>query len=184
MDIVNVIATTSIALSNIIQPIGEISIINTKTNTKIETSKELAAEAQIEKIQEIDLTEEIAIKTEEEIKNDNILAKWKVKQEEKWKKLSYERFIVNASAYTASADECGNSKGITASGIMVEEKRTLACPPEYPFGTIIEIEGMGRYRCEDRGGAIKGNKVDIYMKTKSEAFNFGRRNLLAWVVNE
>lgn len=91
-------------------------------------------------------------------------------------------FVVNASAYTAAADECGKSDGITASGKKVQENRTLACPKQYKFGTKIEIDGMGTYVCEDRGGAIKGNHFDIYMQTKREAFAFGRRNLIAMVV--
>lgn len=91
-------------------------------------------------------------------------------------------FIANASAYTASADECGKSDGITASGAKVRSNHTLACPRQYSFGTKIRIEGMGIYVCEDRGGAIKGNHFDIYMTTKKEAFAFGRRNLLATVI--
>jgi 3D (Asp-Asp-Asp) domain-containing protein len=91
-------------------------------------------------------------------------------------------FIVNASAYTAAADECGKSDGITASGKKVQENRTLACPSRYQFGTKIQIEGMGTYICEDRGGAIKANHFDIYMQTKKEAFAFGRRNLIASIV--
>lgn len=91
-------------------------------------------------------------------------------------------FVVNASAYTAAADECGKSDGITASGAKVQARRTLACPPSYKFGTKVEIDGMGTYVCEDRGGAIKGNHFDIYMPTKSEAFAFGRRNLVANVI--
>lgn len=121
-------------------------------------------------------------KTEEEIKNEAILLKWKEKQAEKWENLPVEPFVINASAYTASADECGNDKGVTASGIKVKENRTIACPPSFPFGAKIEIEGMGTYVCEDRGGAIKGNKIDIYMETKAEAFKFGRRNLMAKIV--
>lgn len=180
MGIVNIIATASIAVANMVQPIGPIGIINTNTNTKEEISKEFAQEAQIqEEIKEIE-----PIKTEEEIKNEAILARWKAKQEAKWENLPTERFTINASAYTAAADECGKSNGITASGIKVQKERTLACPPEYPFGAIIEIEGMGQFRCEDRGGAIKGNKFDIYMETKAEAFKFGRRNLVAWVVSQ
>jgi 3D (Asp-Asp-Asp) domain-containing protein len=89
---------------------------------------------------------------------------------------------INASAYTAAADECGKSDGITASGLKVKEQRTLACPPQYPFGTKVKIEGMGVYTCEDRGGAIKGNRFDIYMETKTEAFQFGRRHLLAEIL--
>jgi len=92
------------------------------------------------------------------------------------------RFVANISAYTAAADECGKSDGITASGKMVKENRTIACPREFKFGTKIRIQGKGTYICEDRGGAIKINKLDIYMKTKSEAFKFGRRNLIAEVV--
>lgn len=92
------------------------------------------------------------------------------------------KFTINASAYTAAADECGKSDGITASGVKVKEKRTIACPPQFPFGTKIKIDGYGTYTCEDRGGAIKGNHIDIYMTTKTQAFAFGRRNLLAEVV--
>lgn len=92
------------------------------------------------------------------------------------------QFTINASAYTAAADECGKSDGITASGLMVKENETIACPKEFPLGTKIKIEGMGVYICQDRGGAIKGNHIDIYMETKTEAFAFGRRNLLAQVV--
>ena len=121
-------------------------------------------------------------KTEEEIKNEAILAEWKQKQADKWDNLPKGKFKINASAYTAAADECGNDKGITASGIKVQEKRTIACPPEFPFGAKISIEGLGVYTCEDRGGAIKGNHIDIYVLTKKEAFSFGRQNLMAEIV--
>ncbi|MFZ2299892.1 MAG: 3D domain-containing protein [Candidatus Moraniibacteriota bacterium] len=113
---------------------------------------------------------------------EKTLNRWKEKQAHLWAALPQDKFTVNASAYTAAADECGKSDGITASGLKVAERRTLACPPAFPFGTKISIEGMGEFRCEDRGGAIKGNHVDIYMETKKEAFAFGRRNLTAEVV--
>lgn len=113
---------------------------------------------------------------------EQLLARWKFKQTHLWKALPEEKFVINASAYTAAADECGKSDGITASGVKVAENRTLACPPMYPFGAKIAIEGYGVYTCEDRGGAIKGNHFDIYVETKKQAFAFGRRNLLAEVV--
>jgi 3D (Asp-Asp-Asp) domain-containing protein len=118
----------------------------------------------------------------EQIRYDARMEMWKKKQTRSWEYLPKDSFTINASAYTAAADECGKSDGITASGIKVEQNRTLACPPEYPFGVKIHIDGMGTYTCEDRGGAIKGNKFDIYMETKAEAFAFGRRNLLAYVM--
>jgi 3D (Asp-Asp-Asp) domain-containing protein len=113
---------------------------------------------------------------------EKTLERWKRKQAHLWTELPKEKFTINASAYTAAADECGKSDGVTASGLKVAKKRTLACPASFPFGTKISIEGMGEFRCEDRGGAIKGNKIDIYMETKQEAFAFGRRNLLAEVI--
>ncbi len=116
--------------------------------------------------------------TQEEL----ILLRWKEKQLDRWEYAPIGTFEINASAYTAAADECGKSDGITASGLVVAAHRTIACPPEYPFGIKIAIEGLGIYRCEDRGGAIKGNKFDIYMETKPEAFAFGRQTLLAKVV--
>lgn len=112
------------------------------------------------------------------------LARWKEKQAHLWAKLETgKRFTINASAYTAAADECGKNDGITASGLKVEEKRTLACPANFPFGAKLSIEGLGEFRCEDRGGAIKGNHIDIYMETKSEAFAFGRQHLEAEIID-
>jgi 3D (Asp-Asp-Asp) domain-containing protein len=98
------------------------------------------------------------------------------------KEVTGKKLTANLSAYTAAADECGKSDGITASGAKVTPNRTLACPKGYAFGTKVYIEGMGEYTCEDRGGAIKGNKFDIYMVTKAEAFSFGRRNLEVTVI--
>jgi len=113
-----------------------------------------------------------------------ILARWKEKQLGQWNELPKGKFEINASAYTASTDECGKSDGTTASGLHVVENRTIACPPSYPFGVKVAIEGFGTFRCEDRGGAIKGNRFDIYMRTKAEAFAFGRRYLIAEVLSD
>lgn len=126
--------------------------------------------------------EQSVTESREETPEEKILSRWRAKQAQKWATLPKGKFVVNASAYTASADECGNDKGITASGLLVKEQQTLACPPEFPFGAKVAIEGVGVLRCEDRGGAIKGNRFDIYMETKKEAFAFGRRNLVAEVV--
>lgn len=161
--------------------------INTKINFNTISNFFFPATAQADnevekKVEPVVVEEPVKTETEEEIKNGAVLAQWKEKQAEKWSKLPVGEFTINASAYTAAADECGNSKGITSSGIKVHEKRTIACPPEFPFGAKIKIEGMGTYVCEDRGGAIKGNHIDIYVQTKTEAFAFGRQNLIAQVV--
>jgi 3D (Asp-Asp-Asp) domain-containing protein len=120
------------------------------------------------------------VKSSEEIAREAKLLRWET--ERRNARFPEGKFVINASAYTAAADECGKSDGITASGLKVKEHETIACPPQFPLGTKLNIEGMGTYVCQDRGGAIKGNHVDIYVETKSEAFGFGRRNLLAEVV--
>jgi 3D (Asp-Asp-Asp) domain-containing protein len=126
------------------------------------------------------LEKDSKVKTAREMEVERSLAKYAEKRQKA--QLPKGKFLINASAYTAAADECGKSDGITASGLKVRENETIACPPSYPFGTRITIEGMGTYICEDRGGAIKGNKIDIYVETKREAFAFGRQHLLAEVV--
>lgn len=88
----------------------------------------------------------------------------------------------NVSAYCACAKCCGKTNGITASGAKAKANHTIAAPSTYKFGTKIEIAGMGVYTVEDRGGAIKGNKIDIYFNSHAEALKFGRRNLKIRVV--
>ena len=61
---------------------------------------------------------------------------------------------------------------------------TAACPPDMPFGTWLDIEGVGKRRCDDRGGAIKGNRIDIYMPSVDAAIEFGRRRLKVRILNE
>ena len=78
------------------------------------------------------------------------------------------------SAYTADADECGGNDGITASGAQATAGHTIAMDDGVPFGTVVEIEGH-RYVVEDRFGGGYTNRIDIFMDTKAEAFQWGRR---------
>ena len=80
------------------------------------------------------------------------------------------------SAYTASDDECGNSNGITASGTHAKQGRTIAAPSWIPFGTKVIIGGH-EYLVEDRGGYICDNRLDIYMDSREDAMEFGRKEL-------
>ena len=83
----------------------------------------------------------------------------------------------NVSAYCSCAKCCGKTNGITASGAKATANHTIAAPSTYKFGTKIEIEGMGIYTVEDRGGAIQGNRIDIYMNSHQEALAWGVRYL-------
>ena len=159
---------------------------DTQTNTYIEinTNTLISDSLTLDSLKNTDELEYIhqTLSALEESKANQKFARWKEKQAHLWKNLPRGKFTINASAYTAAADECGKSDGITASGLKVAEHRTLACPANLPFGAKIHIDGMGDYTCEDRGGAIVDNHIDIYMQTKAEAFAFGRRLLTAEIV--
>lgn len=96
---------------------------------------------------------------------------------------SNEKWIwANVSAYCACSKCCGKTNGITASGTKATVGRTIAAPSSYSFGTKIELEGLGTYIVEDRGGAIQGNKIDVYFASHSEALAFGRKKIRMRVV--
>lgn len=88
----------------------------------------------------------------------------------------------NVSAYCACSKCCGKTNGITASGTKATVGRTIAAPSSYSFGTKIELEGLGTYVVEDRGGAIQGNKIDVYFASHSEALAFGRKQIRMRVI--
>ena len=87
----------------------------------------------------------------------------------------YRVVLCNISAYTAHSDECGKGDGITASGVQAVAGRTIAMDG-IPFGTKVEIEGH-IYTVEDRFGGGYTDRIDIYMDSKEEAFQWGRRML-------
>ncbi len=56
---------------------------------------------------------------------------------------------------------------------------TIAVDPKViPYGTKVYIPQFGRtFIANNTGGAIKGNKIDIFMNTKKECYNWGRRTI-------
>ena len=84
-----------------------------------------------------------------------------------------ERYTV--TAYCPCVKCCGKTNGITASGEKAVEGVTVAMNKSIPFGTKIYIDGVGERIVQDRGGAIKGNRIDLYFDSHQEALNFGRQ---------
>ena len=63
--------------------------------------------------------------------------------------------------------------GITYIGTQATEGRTIAVDPDViPLGSTVEINGQ-EYIAEDIGGAIWGNRIDIYMDSHEAALNEG-----------
>lgn len=105
--------------------------------------------------------------------------------------------IFEATAYDLTVASCGKSMdhpqyGITASGYSLKGKslsdRFIAVDPKViKLGSVVHIEFFepythltGNYTAVDTGGAIKGNKVDIFFggqNVSKEVSNFGRREV-------
>lgn len=93
---------------------------------------------------------------------------------------------VTATAYTSTDPGCGTK---TSTGTTVRWG-TVAVDPRYiPYGTkmfIVSNDGYiiyGEAVAEDCGGAIKKNKIDLYMPSHSQCINFGRRTCTVYFLN-
>ena len=89
--------------------------------------------------------------------------------------------IYKITAYCSCAKCCGKTNGITASGTKATAGRTIAASSKFALGTKLNINGH-TYTVEDRGGAITGNKIDIYVNSHAEALAWGVRYLPVSVV--
>ena len=80
------------------------------------------------------------------------------------------------TAYCSCSKCCGKSTGRTASGTKATAGRTVAASSKFAFGTKLNIGGH-IYTVEDRGGAIKGNRIDIYVNSHAAALQWGVKYL-------
>lgn len=91
---------------------------------------------------------------------------------------------VEATAYTASCEGCS---GITKTGINLKEnpnaKVISVDPSVIPLGSKVYVEGYGEAIAGDTGGAIKGNKIDVFIPNKQDAINFGRKQLKVTILD-
>lgn len=90
--------------------------------------------------------------------------------------------VYKITAYCPCSKCCGKTNGRTASGTTATAGRTVAASSKFAFGTKLNIGGHV-YTVEDRGGAINGNKIDIFVNTHAEALQWGVRYLNVSVVN-
>ncbi|WP_274308883.1 LysM peptidoglycan-binding and 3D domain-containing protein [Solibacillus daqui] len=85
---------------------------------------------------------------------------------------------VEATAYTAYCDGCS---GTTANGTNLRANPNLKViavdPRVIPLGTKVWVEGYGEAVAADTGGAIKGNKIDVFIPNLDGAYEWGRRTV-------
>lgn len=73
----------------------------------------------------------------------------------------------------------------TASGAEAVQGVTIAADWSiYPPGTVLFVEGLGEMVVQDRGGAIQGQKIDVYFESHDDALQFGRQNVRFYIVND
>lgn len=91
---------------------------------------------------------------------------------------------VAATAYTAND---GGISGITATGVNLNKNpnaKVIAVDPNViPLGSKVYVEGYGEAIAADTGGAIKGNKIDVHVPSKSQAKNWGVKSVKVKVLN-
>lgn len=81
------------------------------------------------------------------------------------------------TAYTPSAEECGNNMGITSSGQPIIPGVSIAIDKKHwPYGTVFYIKGLGFTVAMDTGSAIKGRKrFDFAVLDKNFANELGQQ---------
>lgn len=91
------------------------------------------------------------------------------------------KMVVETSAYTPA---CGSGTGRTAIGLVPYEGIVAVDPRVIPFYTKMYIPGYGIAMAGDTGGAIIGNRVDLFMNTYQEAIQWGRRDVEIYILED
>lgn len=65
--------------------------------------------------------------------------------------------------------------GKTASGKKAKVGTIAADTSKYPIGTVMYIPGYGYGTVEDRGGAVKGDHIDLFFKNHKAALKWGKQ---------
>ena len=91
---------------------------------------------------------------------------------------------VEATAYTAN---CAGCSGTTATGVNLKSnpnQRVIAVDPSViPLGSKVYVEGYGQAVAADTGGAIKGNRIDVFVSSDNAAQDWGRRSVKITVID-
>ncbi|MDQ0187990.1 uncharacterized protein YabE (DUF348 family) [Cytobacillus kochii] len=97
---------------------------------------------------------------------------------------SGKEMYVSSTAYTAGCNGCS---GVTATGLDLKANpgaKVIAVDPSViPLGTKVYVEGYGYAVASDTGSAIKGNKIDVFFSSKSDAYRWGRKQVKIRVLN-
>lgn len=86
---------------------------------------------------------------------------------------------VVATGYTQYDEGCDST---TATGAAAVRGVIAVDPNVIPLGTKLYIPGYGIATAEDTGGAIDGNRIDLCYNSVDEAFAWGRRTVMVYIL--
>jgi uncharacterized protein YabE (DUF348 family) len=90
--------------------------------------------------------------------------------------INFKRAImVRATAYCLPG-------GTTSVGESVRRGVVAVDPGVIPYYSKLWIEGYGSGAALDTGGAIKGNRIDLYFESLEQAYSWGSRNVIVYVM--
>ncbi|HZK57603.1 MAG TPA: ubiquitin-like domain-containing protein [Clostridia bacterium] len=100
---------------------------------------------------------------------------------------------MTATAYDLSFQSTGRKPGdkyygVTASGTKIRPGVAAVDPKVIPLGTKLYIESTdktqdyGYATAEDKGSAIKGNKIDLFIENAQDVKKFGRRTVKVYIL--
>lgn len=164
---------------------GEIIYEYQKQNSVLEKIVDEEEEIIMLQTKQIDTLQQKLSDAENTIKEQETTIQ-KIKQEEEVQKKKLEdaeknTYLGNFNLSFYSKEQFPNSS--TSTGVMPQVGVTVAVDPKViPLGTKIHIEGLGVRIAQDTGGAIKGNKLDVFVETTAEAYQMGRQNRKVWIV--
>lgn len=91
------------------------------------------------------------------------------------------KMVVESSAYTI---HCGSGTGLTSIGLVPYEGIVAVDPRVIPYYTKMYIPGYGIAMAGDTGGAIVGNKIDVFMNDWHKAIQWGRRHVEIYILED
>ncbi|AGX06309.1 MULTISPECIES: 3D domain-containing protein [Bacillus] len=91
---------------------------------------------------------------------------------------AYKEIKVKATAYTASCKGCS---GITYTGLNLKKNPNIKAisvdPRIIPLGSKVYVPGYGMAIAADKGSAVKGNKIDVFIPNKQRALQWGNKTI-------
>jgi len=92
--------------------------------------------------------------------------------------------LMEATAYDPGPKSCGKwASGYTATGAKAERGIVAVDDRVIPMGTRMYIPGYGFGVAADRGGAIKGMRIDLCYPTYEEARQWGRQRVKVYLLD-